>query len=623
MAFLAMLLLAAPSLAQPDLSVGAKEHPEADALILDWTQRFTLEEDGTIRRREHRWVKILDALAIRGFADPRIDYCEGEDEVIVHKAVTHLPDGTVMPVPEYSYNIAAPRDVAGWPAWAGWRQKIVSFSGLQPGAVIEFDWEVVTKAGVLPHLSAEIRMDADHPVLRHEVVLTVPAKTPVQVWTERCPEAEESGKDGCVVRRWVAKDPPSARRAEPQSLSWRERCSLLAFTTCAEGGPWALGLTKPVDEAAKPDDAIRAFAERAVGDALGREARIDAVIGRLRDTTHLVASPKTWRSRRCRPASKVFRTGYGSPLELAALAAAALRSVGYQVVAAPAVIDDPYGCQVDLMGDLAPDEAFAGCILFAGNDEESSLVHPRDGVLRIHGRFAGHTVMGAGWPGAGWTWPVRIEGRGDIDENVIDLRAHASIDAAGQVSGTAEIRLTGLFFDPAELATADAQKKHLQRIVARLVVGARVASVAMRELSVERLVATVTFALEKPLPKTDGLWLLELGKGPAFLPDVPMPLDRTVRRTDVRLKGFFSEKVDLVIELPEGAATAALPSARARTEGDWGSVEQTVRTEGRKVHLKRRILDVPRTVPAGEFGPLRDAVNALRAAGSRILAIRP
>ncbi len=193
---LLVLILTATTFAQPDLSVGAKEYPDADAIILSWTQHFTLEDDGTIRRREHKWIKILDARAIRGFADPRIDFCEGEDEVIVHKAVTHLPDGKVMPVPDYSYNIAAPRDVAGWPQWSAWRQKIVSFSGLQPGAVIEFDWEVVTKAGVLPHLTAELRLDADHPVLRHEVVVVVPSGTPVKVWAERCPDGEEAESDG-------------------------------------------------------------------------------------------------------------------------------------------------------------------------------------------------------------------------------------------------------------------------------------------------------------------------------------------------------------------------------------------------------------------------------------------
>ena len=131
----------------------------------------------------------------------------------------------------------------------------------------------------------------------------------------------------------------AARRAEPQSLPWYERCAVLAFTTYPRAWDWARGFTCPVDDAAKADDAIRAFAEKAIGDAVGSEAKVNAVIRHLRDTTHLVNSAKTWRSRRCRPATEVFRTSYGSPLEIAALAAAALRSVGFEVSTGVAIGD--------------------------------------------------------------------------------------------------------------------------------------------------------------------------------------------------------------------------------------------------------------------------------------------
>jgi Domain of Unknown Function with PDB structure (DUF3857) len=626
-AVLVTLLLATSAFAQPDMSVGAKEYPDADAIILSWTQNFTLEKDGTIRRREHKWIKILDARAIRGFADPRIDFCEGEDEVIVHKAVTHLPDGKVMPVPDYSYNIAAPRDVAGWPLWSNWRQKIVSFSGLQPGAVIEFDYEVVTKAGVVPYLSAELRLDADHPVLRHEVVVTVPSGLSVSLWSEfgslwseTSPKAEKTERDGRDIRRWVARDLP-ARRAEPQSLPWRERCSVLAFTTCSRGWDWARGFTCPIEVAAKADDAIQAFAEEAVGNAVGAEARIDAVIRRLRETTHLVDSGKTWRSRRCRSAAEVFKTSYGNPLEIAALATASLRSVGFEVGTGVAVIDVPYE-DWDALDCSEFDAAFAGCVLMVGNEGETLLVHPKDGVLNSYGRFGGHCVL-VPEEQDNFMGGHGIGHRGDIDWNVIDLDAHVSIDAKGKVSGRVEIRLTGLFYDPADLKTADAQKALLQKIVERLVTGAKVEGIAIRTLSDEKLVAVVTFGLKKPLEKTDGMYLLELGNGPAFLPDTPMPLARSVRRTDVRLKGAFDETVDLVIELPEGAEATILPAGLAKVEGEWGTIVQTVEREGRKVHLKRRITDVPATIAAEDFPTLREAVNTLRATACRILAIRP
>ena len=220
MATVLLLVLAAAAVAEePPKRVAPGDYPDEAAVVLRWEHRFTLEKDGAIRVRERTWTQILDRRAIRGLADPRIDYHEGEDEVVVHVAQTHLPDGSILPVPDYSYNIAAPNDVAGWPEWSAWRQRIVSFSGLRPGAVIEFDREVATKGGVLPWISGEVRLDADHPVLRHDVILEVPWGMFVN-YTEGCGlEMTPSDGTGPDVYRWSAETLP-AGRGEPQSPHW-------------------------------------------------------------------------------------------------------------------------------------------------------------------------------------------------------------------------------------------------------------------------------------------------------------------------------------------------------------------------------------------------------------------
>jgi len=140
------------------LTRGQTQSPDEDAVILLWEQHWTLEKDGTGHRCDPQRLKLFNRRPIRSVADPRLDFVEGQDKLVIHKAQTILPDGTIMPVPDYSFNIAAPNDVAGWPEYAGWQQQIVSFSGIEPGVVLELDYEVTTPAGVLPWLEADLRL---------------------------------------------------------------------------------------------------------------------------------------------------------------------------------------------------------------------------------------------------------------------------------------------------------------------------------------------------------------------------------------------------------------------------------------------------------------------------------
>ncbi len=143
-ALLAPAALAAAQATVPGGDVDAARFPEAGAVILSWNQDWTLLDDGRVRRREHKLIQLLERRAIRAVADPRIDFCDGREQITIHRAQTILPGGKTVAVPEYSFNFAAANDVAGWPEYACWRQQVVSFSAIQPGVVLVLDYEVIT-----------------------------------------------------------------------------------------------------------------------------------------------------------------------------------------------------------------------------------------------------------------------------------------------------------------------------------------------------------------------------------------------------------------------------------------------------------------------------------------------
>ena len=69
------------------------QFPDSDAVLLRREQHWTLEADGAVRRRDVKVLRIKNSRPIRKVADPRIDFVEGEDEVIIHQARTTLASG--------------------------------------------------------------------------------------------------------------------------------------------------------------------------------------------------------------------------------------------------------------------------------------------------------------------------------------------------------------------------------------------------------------------------------------------------------------------------------------------------------------------------------------------------
>ena len=300
--------------ATPDLSIGAAQFPDDDAIILRWEQHWTMDNDGTVHRRDHQWLKLLNSRPIRRVADPRIDFEAGRDELTIHTAQTHLPNGTVLPVPDYSFNIAGPDDVAGWPEYANWQQEIVSFSGIEKDAVIELDYEIVTPANRgaprLPWIEADLRLNEDYPTVERIVSVTLPEGTALHHQVDRMVPSQfafsESSSGGVVTCRWVFSDLAGAR-GEPQSLPWHQRCGRLWFSSCRSTAAWVSAMLDPANKAGRPDDSIREFAESAVEGEADLPERVRKIAKKLHDSFNFITSPKALRMLECRSAPEVYR----------------------------------------------------------------------------------------------------------------------------------------------------------------------------------------------------------------------------------------------------------------------------------------------------------------------------
>ena len=174
--------------------VGRKEYPLDDAVVLRLDENWALQRDGSIRYEYHRWLKLLADRTFRYEGDPRIDFREGPDTLEIVTARTHLPDGSLLKVPDYSFNLVSPDGTAGWPAFVNERQWVVSFSSLVEDAVLELHYVRTSQPGSAPWVWGDLRLHDKYPVVQHNVNVILPPGQELQHRTDNLPAPMSSPK---------------------------------------------------------------------------------------------------------------------------------------------------------------------------------------------------------------------------------------------------------------------------------------------------------------------------------------------------------------------------------------------------------------------------------------------
>ncbi len=597
--------------ASPDLTISAERYPDDDAVILRLEQDWTLDRDGAVHRRIHRWIKLFNSRPIRQEGDPRIDFQAGREKVTFHAARSHLPDGTTIDVPDYSFNKAAPGDLGGWPEYADWQQWIVSFSGIQDNVVLELDYEITTEPGVMPWVDADLPVHEEYPVVERVVSVTVPKGTTLNHRLDRVPprhsDFDKSSRGSSETYRWTFSNLP-ADHAEQQAPPWEERIGRLRFTTVKDAPSWLRSMLDAVSQSAGAGDRLKACVDETIENEVDPVVRVRAIADKLGDSFNFLDSPRSLRSLACRDAEEVFRSNYGNPLESAALLLAALRSAGLKaepMVAIDAVEWDP---------EVPTDSAFEAVVLRVQLPDRDMLVHPERGEFRNPGSWGRRVLMTV--DDSGDVNKTYVYARGERAPSELNVTGSVKLDKTGKADGELRMQLTGLFYNPLKLATAKAQERFVGGMASRVLSGFKASAHSITALSEDEFQADVSIACEDALAQVGPGYLLRFAEGPAFLKDVPMPLDRSYRQAAVRLAGPFRERVDLVVQMPKGWAPSILPASPERVDGPWGYVEQKVSRDGDSVRLYRDIVVLDETVSPKDFKAVRRAVNDLRAAGS-------
>lgn len=622
LAALSFLLLFTPALraaphTPPHADVGEDRYPNADAVILRQEQTYTLADDRSITLTEHRWIKMLTPRAIRRVADPRISFRDDTDTVHVLVARTFTPDGQVVDVPDYSRNLVSPFGAANEPAFSTLRQWVISFSGVQPGAIYELAYERKSEPAELPWMSADLRLADDDPTVERVVTVNVPDGVTLHSQLDHVPadHVRHEETDGGRTHTWTFTDLAECRD-EPADADWPLRCPRLRFTTCPDPAQWAGILVSAVNQCAHPDPAIDEFARDAIGDEIDARPAVTKICDKLTERMRTLNDRSAWEGPRGRLAGEAFASRYASALETAAVALTAVRAAGFD--AAPAVAFDSR-----TLAENAPVDAdVKGFWIVVTTRTDRFFVDPIRGIQRPYGENMNVMLFATD----GKDNQVRSMGltRGATDDaRRLQIRANLEVDADGDVTGRLRVEMSGPLVDPLKLESDDQKRSRVESIVRRLLPGATVSDLSVLAFSQDELRAEGKLTLKDGLESVGRLRVLQWSDAAPLADGVHVPLEPKDRDTTVSLGSPLDESFNLSVEFPGEWKLAIRPQALPQnpSAGATAMITQTVKAEPHRIDVERHVR-LPREIHLTELTAVRDSINRLRSPAWRQIGLR-
>lgn len=601
--------------APPHAEVGEDRFPDADAVVLRHEQTFTLDADRTIRVKEHKWIKMLSSRATRRLADPRIDFRDGDERITILTARTHTPNGDVIDVPDYSRNLVSPFGVANEPAFSAHRQWVVSFSGVQDGAIYELEYERVRNPQELPWMSADLRLADDDPTIERTVTVHLQPGGSLRHQLDHVPadrvQYEESNNGR--THTWTFSNLDDCRD-ESAAPDWRTRCPRLRFTTCSNPDAWAGILLSAVTQCATPGAAIAKFAEDAIEDETEPREQVRKICELLGKRMRTVDAAVAWEGPRGRLAEAVFGSRYQNALEAAAVTLVALRAAGLDAV--PAIAVD----QRSFAGEAPVDADVRGFWLVVSTPTERLYVHPTRGIEQAYGDNL-HTLVFTQDENNKIRSHALAHGRVD-DTRRLGLRVNLEIDAGGAVTGRVRVELGGPLVDAHGLESDDKKKRQVESIVQRVFPGASVSNLSVLAFTPNEFRAEADLKIEDGLTKLGRLRLLEWTDRVPAADGVNLPLEPRDRDADVALGTPVEESIELTVEIPETWQIAVQPESLPpnAAAGPTATIIQRTTVDGRRLRVERRVR-LPRELALQQFVAVRESINRLRSNAWRQIAL--
>ncbi len=582
-----------------------------DAEYLSLTDRYTWRPDGVIVHEHSARLQVSSYLAInRKYGETKVEFDPELEAIEVLANRTVLPSGKVVEAPANAVVEDQPPAAHGNPMWSQLRRKVIVHTALEPGAVIEVSWRIISKTPQ-PWIEVAEPLAAEAPVRSRLVEIEVRGDVVLhqQLTGVRVGEITHEVQGNRTIWRVATNNIP-AMPDEPGAPPRAEWVPTFWASTCPSFEALETAFWDHVGGQHEASGNLQRVARDASNLEADREAKIlavlDAVSSRL-TTTPLSPGQVHWR---VRPLTETWRSGFATPLELAVISAQALHESGAGIEACPAMLGVS---EVPIPAFVAYDRP----VVVIRSGATATMYDPVLGgkhaalepLLRTRRLMVAHGAAACPLPAP--------QERPAAAANSRRLSVVLAVAADGRLTGSGgvEARL--------DWARPDELRRDLSKAgdaLAATIPGGTASTARGTALASDASGFVADLDGKLPDRNSIGLVTLSLGAVPGGI-DRPLPaLAKGKRVAPIQLPDG-EETVELELTLTPGWSAAALPE-KTQIDNDAGSVLVFASVDKNRVTVERRL--VLRTlVPATGAADLRALVVAWQSSAGREILLRP
>lgn len=321
-----------------------------DAVYKSIKKIYTLNDNGSINYQYQHQLKYITHNSFnRLFGESFIVYNPEQQELKINKAETKMADGKIISTPDNAFNEILPQFAAGVPAYNHLREMVVTHTALEPGCVVNFDYEVLSKTNYLPYLSENIILQEIVPVENLEIIVNIPENAALNVKLLNIEnQAIVTKRDGFTQYKWKFKNLKSENHEtnQPQDQSFLPR--LIFSTTTLTDVSFNLFSENDL----KLTDEIKVLVKK-------RTSGIKSGINIIRELQKMVGKemndidiPIEYSADKIRPLNEVWNSNGGTNLEKTLLLNEFINYVGFESKVVMAISPDTYDPKIGCLADF-------------------------------------------------------------------------------------------------------------------------------------------------------------------------------------------------------------------------------------------------------------------------------
>lgn len=555
---------------------GLEQYPQASAIILIDQVRLTVNPDHSAVKNELYVVKLLQDRARRRFADIKRRYDTESDSVVVIKAVTHLPDGTVQEVEKKAINDLTPADLRDAAMYSNIMHKVVSYPGIAPGATIELRLRTYKNApddeGPF-YLNGKKLFQGEEPIQYREFSLDVPGDFPIRYTVQNgTVDYVEQPKGDRILHTWSVADAPQIIR-EPFMPAVAKIAPSLIYTnadTWAELGQWA---GDKFFGHVVTTGAIKAKADELTADAKTSKEKIERiglfVIKEVREVGEW-SLPLGMAGYEPHDADEVLANRYGDWRDKTVLLVSLLRAAGIE--ANPMFVSHDNVVLAEEFPGLKQFNAF--WVMVPEYDNGPIWINP----------MADHCKFGYCWYGFGYKALLVSETESQLtalpeiptEENIAMRRAELQLLPTGDLEGTISCQLDGYFDLRTRSRLKNSTPKEVEQYfqMAANAIGEGTLNREHKLSDLKDLMEPVQVAQKYSSPEMGivqgDMMIFRAPEIPFSFADMPIELGQSTRLYPIEFTSRLVLKTEGSIKLPEGYRAIYLPS-EFTVENELGS----------------------------------------------------